>query len=356
MAKNNAQWLNAAAAEAFQLGTHVFIKTNLRPPKASVLPVPGHSMREWDPRGQLAKKTWNKIIQDALSKIEYQCFKNAVVLTVVRSPFPRFDPINMNPEFALEAMMNYELLADISPGRTLYTTIGHRDIQGGTDFYIGPPDFVPKMMQIIAKILGDSWTAEKMGMDYFLTAQPREIISPQRIPPREWPISRALAQVSGKFPEASFSIEKTHIVFKTNIHPPQVGILVPQGFLPFPLYVSWVKEARGIWIDLLEKHHKTIALQTIKKSVVLIVFRTQNFHFHPINYDIKAIMNALVDLRIIEDDASDTLAFFTAAQRCSMNGGIDIYVGTPEFLQEITKIMAPILRWNPYIFHQNQRA
>jgi len=356
MVKNNAQWLDSAVAEAFNRGTHIFIKTNLRPPKASTLPVLGHSMREWDPRGQLAQRTWNKIIQDALSKIEYQCFESAVVLTVVRSPFPRFDPINMNPEFALEAMMNCELLTDIRPGRMLYTTVGHRDTQGGTDFYIGSPKFVPEMMQIITKTLGNSWTPEKMGMDYFLAAQPRETISPQRIPPREWPISRALAQVSGKSPEASLSIEKTHILFKTNIHPPQVGILVPQGFLPFPLYVSWVKEARGIWIDLLEKHYKTITLQTIKKSVVLIIFRTQNLRFHPINYDIKAITNALVDLRIIEDDASDTLAFFTAAQQCSVNGGIDIYVGTPEFLQEINKIMAPILGWNPSFFVQNQRA
>jgi len=62
-------------------------------------------MEKWDPRGPLARATCNKVIHGALAKIKHPCFKMAAVLAVVRAPYPRFDPINMNPQFPLEAML-----------------------------------------------------------------------------------------------------------------------------------------------------------------------------------------------------------------------------------------------------------
>jgi len=352
VAKNNTQWLEYATAEAFKYGTHNLIRTNMRQPKVGVLSNPGQRMQKWDPRGPLAKAMWNKIICNALSGIKYRQLENAVVLTVIRAPYPRFDPININPQFALEVMINCKLITAVSPEKLLYVTIGSKNTQFGTDFYIGSPTFLSEMMQIIKKTLGDSWEPEALGNDYCLIAQTKETSTPQKVLSRQWPITRAVEEVTGKSADASLSIGKTHLVFKTNICPPKVGILVPQGFLPFSVYAPWVKEARGLWMDLLEKHSAVLTMQTIKKAAVLIVFRTQSPQFDPINFDIRVIINTLVTLDVIKDDSFDTLVCFITAQQCDTDGGIDIYVGPPEFLQEIVKIMVMILRWTEGTFSQ----
>lgn len=339
MAKNKAQWLETAAAEATDFGGYILIKTNLLQPKVSVLSAPGRPMEKWDPRGPLARATWNKVIHDALAKIKHPYYKMAIVLAVVRAPYPRFDPINMNPQFPLEAMINAGLIESISPGQTIYATVGQRVADAGIDFYVGAPDFLPEMMEIIANTIGNTWTVESLGNDYFLTIQPREQTLQHKIPPKELPIIQAIEQVSNIPVKTSLVVEKTHILIQTNIHPPQVGLFVPQGFLPFSLYAAWVKEARAVWVNIIDSHCKNIMVRSIKKAIVLIVFRTQNPYFDPINYDAKVIINILVNWQIIEDDSFDTLVYFAVAQKSHTDEGIDIYVGTPEFLQEVLKIV-----------------
>ncbi|MBT9147850.1 MAG: hypothetical protein DDT32_01616 [Syntrophomonadaceae bacterium] len=350
MPRKKSLWLDSAKAEAFNCGTHILIKTNLRPPKLSILSAPGQPMPEWDPRGTLARTLWNQTISDALCKIKYKRLQKAIVLTVVRSKtaYPPFDPTNVNSRFALEAMENCGLIAGVAPGQMLYGAIGCVAPEVGIDFYVGPPEFIAEMLQITNDILGVNWGTEEMGSEYFLTAAPREgdfLNYRDGAPPRKLPFSDTLSQISGKTPEASLSIAKTHILLKTNIHPPQVGIPVPQTFLPFSLYAPWVKEARGIWVDILEKACAPFRVQTIKKAVVVVVFRTQNPYFEPTNYDTRIALNTLVSLRLIADDSYDHLAYFAIAMQSRSGGGLDLYVGTPAFLVEITKIRVLSAWW-----------
>ncbi len=111
------------------------------------------------------------------------------------------------------------------------------------------------------------------------------------------------------------------------------------------MYAPWVKEARGIWVDILEKACAPFRVQTIKKAVVVVVFRTQNPYFEPTNYDTRIALNTLVSLRLIADDSYDHLAYFAIAMQSRSGGGLDLYVGTPAFLVEITKIRVLSAWW-----------
>lgn len=338
MLKRNPFWLDSAKAEAFNHGTHIFIKTNLLPPKVTVLAMPGQTIRDWDPRGRLAQVTWNKIIQEALSRIKYEYLPKAVVLMVVRSPYQLFDPINTNPEFALSAMVNCKLIPGAIPGRLLYAAVGCRNIEHGIDFYIGSPAFLSEMLQIVGNTLGDEWKSNDTLAVIHKDQAPASDL--YKIPSRSMAVSRSDAARSNRMrPKATIEIKETYALFKTNIHPPQIGIPVPQTFLPFSLYSAWLREARAIWVDILREACATTAFKTIERAVALVIIRTQSPHFPPMGYDVRALMNVLVDMRLIAGDSYDRLACFVVAKHCDSGGGIDLRIGTPAFVPEMARII-----------------
>ncbi len=341
MPKKNSQWLDSANAEAVNHGTYVLIKTNLLPPKATVLSLPGQTMTDWDPRGPLAQATWNKIIQEALFKIEYEYLSKAVVLMVVRSPYPQFDPINTNPEFALNAMINCRLISGVIPGQLLYATVGCRTTERGTDFYVGSPAFLAEMLQIVGNTLGDKWKSEIVGNNALTVIHKDQAIlrDMPSAPPRSIAVSSSIGKQPSQIrPEASLKIKENYALFKTNMHPPQVGLIVPQTFLPFSLYSAWVREARAIWVDILREACAVTAFKPIGRAIVLVVIKTQSPHFSPIDYNLKALINVLVGMRLITDDSYERLACFVIAKNCDTGGGIDIFVGTPTFVPEMARI------------------
>jgi|GEM_PF-5733877 len=76
-----------------------------------------------------------------------------------------------------------------------------------------------------------------------------------------------------------------------------------------------------------------IAIENLSNTMANMTINT-NMSFAQEN-----LCSQVVNCRIIEDDSFDTLIYFAVAQKSHTDEGIDIYVGTPEFCQEILKIV-----------------
>jgi len=335
---NNSIWLDSAAARAFDCDSHILIKTNLLTPKTTALARPGEIMPEWDPRGALACVTWHKIIRKALSTIQYFPLEKAVVFVVVRSPYSRFDPGNFNPDFAIKAMLYCNLITDVYPGNIFYGAIGVKDSQRGTDFYVGGPGFLNEIPKIIKSIFQEAY-ATKEADESSVYLKPSEtipelgnkIMFANLIKPGI--SSGCLSETS----EGADLIQKNLIVIKTKFCPPLVGQLIPQTFLPYSLYASHVKEAKAMWDKLLREPCDSLIILPIKQAALLVVFRTQDQWFEPVNNNIKFAIDTLVSLRVLEDDSYRNLVYFSTAVKCKSGGGIDFYLSSLAAMPQLLK-------------------
>jgi len=339
MHKNNsAKWLDSAAARAFDCDSHILIKTNLLTPKTTALARPGEIMPEWDPRGALACVTWHKIIRKALSTIQYFPLEKAVVFVVVRSPYSRFDPGNFNPNFALSAMLYCNLIANVYPGNIFYGAIGVKDSQRGTDFYVGGPGFLNEIPQIIKSVFQEAYATEEAD-ESSIYLKPSETIPGLGSKVMFGNLSKP--GISSAFlcetPEGADLIQKNYIVIKTNVSPPLVGRLIPQTFLPYSLYASQIKEAKGMWDELLRESCDSLIISPIKQAALLVVFRTQDQWFEPVNNNIKFAIDTLVSLRVLEDDSYRNLVYFSTAVKCKSGGGIDFYLSSLAAMPQLLK-------------------
>ena len=155
-------------------------------------------------------------------------------------------------------------------------------------------------------------------------------------------------------PAATAVNRGSHILIRTNVHPPRVGKVFPPDQLVSLRDISLVQSQRTMWRKILSEALANVDYCTLREALALIVFRSPGKVFDPTNFHTVLLFNTLKHLELIFDDSSRHL-LYVAAGKYDKTGGMDIYLGPFDFAQEATSIAISSCRCTKLLFEDESR-